>query len=193
VTEQALTGNALVIANADEDLLEAAVRQHFRLVYRIAYSVLRNHHDAEDATQETFIRVLRYRRKLQGIQDAKTWLARIAWRVAVDKDQKRPEISLSEEETSAAITELRSQLTSAEESVLGDEMAALFDSLISALPESLREAITLSSVQGLTPADVAQVLGTSESSVRSRIFRARQVLKGKLRALEDKHDSSKSK
>src|SRR5215468_2316955 len=49
----------------NEDALEAAVREHTRLVYRIAYSVSRNHHDAEDATQETFMRVLRYRRKLR--------------------------------------------------------------------------------------------------------------------------------
>src|SRR5258708_14447008 len=51
-----------------EDALEAAVREHARLVYRIAYSVLRNHHDAEDATQETFVRVLRYARKLDGVR-----------------------------------------------------------------------------------------------------------------------------
>jgi DNA-directed RNA polymerase specialized sigma24 family protein len=63
------------------DQLELAVREHARLVYRVAYSVLRNHHDAEDATQETFMRVLRYRRKMNGVRDQRTWLARIAWRV----------------------------------------------------------------------------------------------------------------
>src|SRR5215470_11832189 len=116
-----------------EDALEAAVREHARLVYRIAYSVLRNHHDAEDATQETFMRVLRYRRKLEGIDDPKTWLARIAWRVAVERSRKRPEVSLSEEETVKVVLDLRAQLASAEESVLGREMAALLQSLISAL------------------------------------------------------------
>ncbi len=50
----------------EDDQLELAVREHARLVYRVAYSVLRDHHDAEDATQETFLRVLRYRRKLAG-------------------------------------------------------------------------------------------------------------------------------
>jgi RNA polymerase sigma-70 factor, ECF subfamily len=68
------------MAGTDEDILENAVREHARMVYRIAYSVLRNHHDAEDATQETFVRVLRYKRKLEGIEDPKTWLAKIAWR-----------------------------------------------------------------------------------------------------------------
>lgn len=72
-----------------ESMLEALVREHSRLVYRIAYSVLRRHHDAEDAAQETFMRVLRYRSKLADVRDAKTWLARIAWRVAVDRSRQR--------------------------------------------------------------------------------------------------------
>src|SRR5438128_10310977 len=105
------------MVGTNEDAIEAAVREHARLVYRIVYSVLRNHHDAEDATQETFVRVLRYRRKLQGVQDPKTWLARIAWRVAIERGKRRPEISLSETETAKAVSKLRSQLASAEESV----------------------------------------------------------------------------
>ncbi len=48
----------------DYAVLEALVREHSRLVYRIAYAVLRRHHDAEDATQEAFMRVLRYSSKL---------------------------------------------------------------------------------------------------------------------------------
>src|SRR6476620_3850661 len=92
-----------------EDALEAAVREHARLVYRIAYSVSRNHHDAEDATQETFMRVLRYRRKLDGVDDPKTWIARIAWRVAVDQAKRRPAISLDAKEVGNTIAQLCSQ------------------------------------------------------------------------------------
>src|SRR5437660_12371424 len=123
VAEQAFVSEAVMMA--PEDALEAAVREHARLVYRIAYSVLRNHHDAEDATQETFVRVLRYRRKLQGVQDPKTWLARIAWRVSIERSKRRPEISLSETETAKAVLQLRSQLASAEEFSLGNHMTAL--------------------------------------------------------------------
>jgi RNA polymerase sigma-70 factor (ECF subfamily) len=165
---------------AGEDALESAVREHARLVYRIAYSVLRNHHDAEDATQETFVRVLRYQRKLEGVLDRKTWLARIAWRVAVGRRKKLPEIPLEDVEAEAA--QIRSQLASADESLLGREMAGMLASLISALPARLRDVVMLSAVQELGPAEIAEVLGTSESSVRSRIFRARQILKERLEA-----------
>jgi hypothetical protein len=64
----------------ENEALENLVRQHSRLVYRIAYAALRSHPDAEDATQETFLRVLRYSHRLAAVEDPKTWLARIAWR-----------------------------------------------------------------------------------------------------------------
>jgi RNA polymerase sigma-70 factor, ECF subfamily len=175
------------MAATDEDVLENAVREHARLVYRIAYSVLRNHHDAEDATQETFVRVLRYRRKLQGIEDPKTWLARIAWRVAIKRSRRGFSASLNDTEMQAASMQLRSELASAEDSVLGSEMAQLLTSFILVLPEPLRAVLRLSTVEELSAVEIAHVLGSSESAVRSRLFRARQILKEKLLALEGKY------
>src|SRR6266700_3492507 len=60
VAGHAMMSDAEAMVRPCENALEAAVREHARLVYRVAYSVLRNHHDAEDATQETFVKVLRY-------------------------------------------------------------------------------------------------------------------------------------
>lgn len=187
MTERALTQNALLMTSTNEDALAAAVREHSRLVYRIAYSVSRNHHDAEDATQETFMRVLRYRRKLEGIDDLKTWMARIAWRVAVEQAKKRPAASLGERQVADAISQLRVGGKTAEELASTREMATMLESLIAALPESLRDAIRLSTVDELLPSEIAQMLETSEASVRSRLFRARQILKDKLSALEVQH------
>jgi RNA polymerase sigma-70 factor (ECF subfamily) len=176
------------MVGTNEDAIEGAVREHARLVYRIAYSVLRNHHDAEDATQETFVRVLRYRRKLEGVEDTKTWLAKIAWRVAVERSRRRGfNQSLNEAEMQVAAMQLRSDLASAEESVLGNEMTQLLTSLILALPESLRAVLRLSTVDELSAVQIAHVLGSSESAVRSRLFRAREILKEKLLALEGKY------
>jgi RNA polymerase sigma-70 factor (ECF subfamily) len=182
VTQQTLVSVAQMVGT-NEDAIEAAVREHARLVYRIAYSVLRNHHDAEDATQETFVRVLRYKRKLEGVNDPKTWLARIAWRVAVKRARRGSSVSLSDTEMQAASMQLRSDMTSAEESVLGSEMTHLLTSFISALPEPLRAVLRLSTVEELSAAEIAQVLGNSEASVRSRLFRARQILRQKLASL----------
>jgi RNA polymerase sigma-70 factor (ECF subfamily) len=96
VNGQVLVDQAMVRTRSDEDELELTVREHARLVYRIAYSVLRNHHDAEDATQEAFVRVVRYRRKLAGVRNPRTWLARIAWRVAIERRRRVAEVSLDD-------------------------------------------------------------------------------------------------
>ena len=135
--------------------------------------------------------MLRYKKKLEGVRDPKTWLARIAWRVAVEHSRKRPEISMSETEVANAVIELRSQLASAEESTLGKEMAELLASLISALPGPLRDALRLSTIEELSPTGIAKVLRTSEASVRSRLFRARQILKEKLSALEGSYGNQR--
>jgi RNA polymerase sigma-70 factor, ECF subfamily len=186
VTGQVLVNQAMALARTDEDQLELAVREHARLVYRVAFSVLRNHHDAEDATQETFVRVLRYRIKLAGIRNARTWLARIAWRVAVERRRKAPEISLDDGDQ--IVAQMRSLAAGADEMLLSAEMNTYLAAMIATLPGKLRDPLTLSTVEEMSPADIAQVLGVNEAAVRSRLFRARQILREKLTALlEGKH------
>ena len=187
VTERALTQNALLMTTTNEDALEAMVREHAGLVYRIAYSVSRNHHDAEDVTQETFVRVLRYRRKIEDVNQQKAWIARIAWHVALDQAKKSSAITLSEKAVGEAISQLRANGKSAEELAASHEMASVLNSLIAALPEALRDAMRLSTVEELLPGEIARVLETTEASVRARLFRARQILKDKLKALGASH------
>ena len=162
----------------DEELLEAAVREHARLVFRIAYSILRNHHDAEDATQETFARATRHLRKLREIDDLRAWLARVVWRIAVDRRPKTMQIALDELEQSSG--ELRSEQVAADDLVLGEQLQHLLEPMIASLPVKLRDPLTLSTVEELSPRDISQVLGINEAAVRSRLFRARQILKEKL-------------
>ncbi|MGA9040287.1 MAG: RNA polymerase sigma factor [Terriglobales bacterium] len=177
------------LEKAEDDRLELAVREHARLVYRIAFSVLRNHHDAEDATQETFLRLLRYGKKMPEVREIKSWIARIAWRVAVSRKKKMPDISLDDADAGAVATQLQSLATGAEETLLHEEMSGVLEKLIATLPRKLREPLTLSTVQELSTATIADVLGTSEAAVRSCLFRARQVLRDRLTDLWDsKHE-----
>jgi RNA polymerase sigma-70 factor, ECF subfamily len=180
VTGQALVSQALAAEQLEDDALELAVREHARLVYRVAYSVLRNHHDAEDATQETFLRVLRYRRKLAGIRDSRTWLARIAWRVALERRRRAPEVLLEEASMASRIP---SAAASADEALLGQEMSAVFEGLIAALPAKLRDPLILSALEEMSITDIAEVLGINAAAARSRLFRARQILREKFAAL----------
>jgi RNA polymerase sigma-70 factor, ECF subfamily len=182
--EAILSGAATIDRSDDrshDEVLEALVREHSRLVYRIAYAVLRRHHDAEDATQETFMRVLRYSSKLAAVEDPKTWLARIAWRVAVDRSRQRGrtrEIPLEDPEK--PIPEVASSDAPADETVHGSQISAVLERMIVALPEKLRQPLILSTIEEMSPSEVAATLAINEAAVRSRVFRARQILREKL-------------
>ncbi len=167
-----------------DEMLEALVREHSRLVYRIAYAVLRRHHDAEDATQETFMRVLRYSSKLAAVENQKTWLARIAWRVAVDRSMqlgRTREIPLEDPEK--PLPEVASADDPVDETVQGAQVGVALERMLAALPEKLREPLILSALQEMSPSEVGVALGINEAAVRSRVFRARQILREKLARL----------
>src|SRR5262249_27118377 len=81
--------NPAKASEAAAETIEGLISQHALLVYRLAYSILRNHHDAEDAAQECFLRVWKWRDRLHQVRNPKTWLARIAWTAALDRRSRR--------------------------------------------------------------------------------------------------------
>jgi len=181
VAGEAILSGLATSEHIQDEILERLVRQHSRLVYRIAYTVLRRHHDAEDATQETFLRVLRYSTKLAAVEDPKTWLARVAWRVALDRwkrQGKAREVPLEDPEQPFA--EIPSSEASADDVLHGTRVSGVVEKLIAALPEKLREPLVLSTIEEMSPREVGAVLGINEAAVRSRVFRARQLLKERL-------------
>ena len=180
------------ITAASTDAMETAVRQHSRFVYAIAYSVLRNHHDAEDAAQETFVRFWRHRRRWRFIRNPRAWLARTAWRVALDSRKRRhaqSDFDVSPSEYAEVISQLRAAGTPADEIAARGEMTALLDRLIESLPEELRNPLALSLAEELSAPEIAAILRIPEGTVRQRLWQARQILKEKLSALlEGKHE-----
>jgi RNA polymerase sigma-70 factor, ECF subfamily len=181
-SDQAMADEAVISAQPQEDVLELAVREHARLVYRIAYSVLRNPAEAEDAVQEVFLRALRYGKKLADVDDQKAWLAKIAWRVAVE--HRRHGARDGAHTGSAPEGEaLPSPDLGAERTLLDKERGELLQRLIAGLPDQLRDPLVLSALEELSPREIGAMLGVSEAAVRSRAFRARQILRDRLGAL----------
>jgi RNA polymerase sigma-70 factor (ECF subfamily) len=166
-------------------VVEGMVHEHSRLVFRIAYSILRNHADAEDATQEVFIRVLRNKEKLADVREQKLWLAKIAWRVTLDwkksVDRRRPA-----DDSELILDEVSAPSANAEQLVAGKQMTAFLEKMMATLPPDLREPLALSTVQELNSTQIAEVLGIPEGSVRTRLMRARTVLKQKMAAVMGK-------
>ena len=157
------------------ETIAAMVAEYSAALYRVAYSVMRNSADAEDAVQEAFLRVLKHREKLHEIRDVRVWLVRITWNVVLDRKRRsktRPENDdIADFERVLPSTERRAD----EEAISSQENARIL-ALIDRLPAKEREALLLSAVEELSSAEIAAVLKTTESSVRSRIFRARREL-----------------
>ena len=158
--------------------VESIVREHSRLVYKVAYGVLRSPHDAEDVVQEVFLRV--HRSGTRGVLNMQAWLARIAFRLAIDRLRK-PHAQIDE----VSDWELPAREANAEQVAVHRQRVDQVQRLIAALPDELRYPLVLSALDELNSPQIAEVLGISEAAVRGRIFRARQLLKEKLAALGD--------
>src|SRR5580693_8873776 len=137
------------------------VADHQRMAYRIAYSVLRNHSDAEDAAQETFLRVFRAGHDLGAILDIKAWVARIAWNAALDhkRRSRNAAAEVPAEDLARGVDALRHQGKSPEEIAANGQMQRLLSQLIETLPEKLRQPLQLSTVEELEHREIAAAMG----------------------------------
>jgi len=160
---------------AEEQALAGMASQYTGTLYRVAYSVLRNSADAEDAVQEAFVRVLRHRDSLAEVRDQRVWLIRIVWNVVLDRKRRmktRPET----DDVAELARVLPAGGLTAEERVA----AAQHHARVEQLPAKERQVLMLSAFEELTSVEIAAVLGITESSVRSRLFRARNLMAGLL-------------
>ncbi len=156
--------------------LEAVVRLHARFVFKVAYGVLRNSHDADDVAQEVFLRV--HRDGTQGVRDLQAWLATVAFRLAIDRRRRPEAVDIAEIDVPA-------NDINAEQSAIERQSLERVHRLIASLPDDLRYPLVLSAMEELNSRQIATMLGIPESSVRGRIMRARQLLKDKLAAMSE--------
>jgi len=182
MSEQAIPGemvlNSATIREAAVPTIETLVASYSLMVFRIAYSILRNHHDAEDAAQECFLRVLKHKDHLHKVRNVKTWMARVAWTTALDK-RRSGHVTVSFDEEQTGIGALLDLSAAADDQLESAQMQQLLRRLISGLPEELRFPLELSTVQELNSSEIAEIMKIPEGSVRNRLFRARQQLKEK--------------
>lgn len=165
--------------HAEDAALAALVDQYASTLYRVAFSVMRNASDAEDSVQEAFLRVLRHRETLGDIRDHRVWLIRIVWNIVLDRKRRaktRPET----DDVSELARILPTNEMSAEEVASAAQHHAHVLSCVDRLPAREREVMMLSAFEELSSVEIASVLGVTESSVRSRLFRARNLMAGLL-------------
>jgi RNA polymerase sigma-70 factor (ECF subfamily) len=173
-------GGGLVLVSHERALPEidvaALVETYSRLLFRVVHSVLRSRAEAEDVVQDVFVRVVERRRSLQAVRDMRVWLIRIAWNLALDRRRRiRPQqIDESFAETLAA-----SGAPADERLDQAQRMSSVLRE-IERLPKAERHVLLLSAIEELGTAQMAEVVGRSESAVRALLFRARTRLRERL-------------
>ena len=155
----------------DEAEFAGLVERQWRFAYRVAWGVLRNAHDAEDAAQETFLKIFRGQ-AWRGLRDEKAFVARACWREAITKVRGRHLRDEGEMET-LADTE-----AGPEERVAAANWEAAMHRLIDSLPEELRQPLVLS--VEMNSREIAAAMGIPEGTVRTRLMRARAMLREKM-------------
>jgi RNA polymerase sigma-70 factor, ECF subfamily len=165
----------------DEQFDELVGRQS-RFMFQVAFSLLRNPQDAEDAVQEAFLKLYRGEAWLR-MDNEKGFLARTVWRVALDHLPRAAERTLDVSEMELAAS--GGAGVSPEQSAVDKNERAVLRRLIDGLPEELRQPLVLSSVEEMTSREVAEAMGIPEGTVRTRVMRARAELKRRFVAMKE--------
>jgi RNA polymerase sigma-70 factor (ECF subfamily) len=162
-------------------------------IYRLALKMLNNSQDAEDILQETFIKAFRSLKGFDGRSSLSTWLYRIATNEALmHLRKKQPEtISIDRPvETDEGEQEPRQIVDWCcipEDELMTAESRAYLDKAIDSLPETLKVVFLLRDIEGLSTQEVSEVLGLSETAVKTRLSRARMRLREELSAYYSDH------
>jgi RNA polymerase sigma-70 factor (ECF subfamily) len=175
----------------DQKAFELLVIKYERRIQRLIGRMVRDVDLVEDIAQETFIRAYRALAQFRGEAQFYTWLYRIAVNTAkkaLMELKRNPTVSENsfksddDDETSP----LENELTSSEtpESLLaGKEIAQMVNTAMEALPEELRQAITLREIEGLSYEEISEAMNCPIGTVRSRIFRAREAISARIKPL----------
>lgn len=162
-------------ATAGDEIVRAMIEQHGTAVYRLAMSIVRDPALAEDVAQETFIRAWQHRDTYRGEAPLRHWVLRIAHNVAVStlrslREEVRDPASLPERHADSVAPAVESRM-------------AITDAL-SRLDPLSRSIVILREVEGLSYAQISELLDAPLPTVKTRLFRARAFLRETMREVE---------
>ena len=173
---------------SEREAQDRFVRENLRRVFSIIYRIVGNVADAQDLTQETFIKALQRKDQLKDAQKGAQWLGRVASNTAIDFLRRKARVNFTE------IDSLAEPLPDpvarrADVEMLRSEEAEHLDQCLSTLSVRERTALVLRDVEDIPASEVAKLLGCSPATVRSHIANARI----KFRAVFEKRDFEKKK
>ena len=164
----------------DRRAFEVLINRHEKMVFNLAYRMLGNREDAEDAAQDSFIRLYHSIAKFRGQAKFTTWLYRIVSNVCLSKlsaSAARQNFVELDAETEAIYSDVSDWKNTPENILLKEESKQIVRELVRLLPPAYRVVINLYHLEGSSYAEIAQILGLPEGTVKTHLFRAREALK----------------
>jgi RNA polymerase sigma-70 factor, ECF subfamily len=167
------------VARGDERAFRELARRHLPSMLGLARRILGNAADAEDVAQEALLRMWTYAPRWQPLALLRTWLSRVVVNLCLDRKRKAPWVELD------AAGELTDPAPLADESAEMAERDQMLAAAIAGLPERQRAAIVLSYTEGMSNAQVAEILDTTVSAVETLLVRGKQNLRRALAPVID--------
>lgn len=177
----------------DEPAIRQLIRRHNQRLFRAARSVVRDDAEAEDVVQASYVKAFTRLDGFRGDASFITWLTRIVLNEALERlRRQRPSVPLDGLETGADTAEITavpalSPSSDPELEVSRNQVRALLEQAIDALPETFRSVFVLRDVQGLNIAETAEQLGIRTETVKTRLHRARGLMR---QSLESEFDGA---
>jgi RNA polymerase sigma-70 factor, ECF subfamily len=169
-----------MVAKGDQRAFRELARRHLPVMLGVARRILGNAAEAEDVVQEAMLRVWTHAPRWQPLALFRTWLSRVVVNLCLDRKRKAPWVELE------AAGEIADSAPLAGEAAETAERERLLTAAIGELPERQRAAIVLSYTEGMSNAEVAEVLDTTVSAVETLLVRGKQNLRRALADVIDK-------
>jgi RNA polymerase sigma-70 factor, ECF subfamily len=179
VNEDIVVRNA---QNGDIEAFEAIVDRYQKMIYNLSYKMLGNPDDADEASQEIFIRIYRSIRKFKFDSKFSTWIYRIATNLCLDliRSSKTGTVHIEkpiETDEGEMVREIPDEGISLEDTVLRSEKTEIVRKAVVKLQPGYKTVLILRDIQGHSYMEIAEILDLPEGTVKSRINRGRQELK----------------
>lgn len=174
----------------DRKEFDALVQRCHRQAYNIAYRMTGNTADAEDLTQESFLRAYRFFDRYNREMPFENWLFRIMSRVFIDELRKRPKfktqsldqpLNAGDSGDAEVLLEIPDFDADPERLVMHDELDESLQGALNLLPAEFRIAVVLADIEGLSYEEIAETMNCSLGTVRSRLHRGRKLLRQRIR------------
>ncbi len=175
------------IIKGEIDAFEELIEKYEKMVYNLAYRIFNNYSDAEDMTQEVFLKVYKNIQKCSGKECIKTWVYTIAYNTCIDEIRKRKgkaNISLNstiDSDEGEYQIEIPSKEATPEKQLINKEEIKEIENAINKLSEVHKTLFFLRDIKGLTYNEISEVMGINIGTVKSKLNRARTNLKNILK------------